>query len=135
VVDENACLVGCMRFRYWFVVGVFVVGFVLVCLGLYYTSIAGDSELGHELLLAGGALWAVLLAIGFLYAARVAIESTRRRPFLRTLLSLMWISIVLSFHGTVQSILRSPVRIWHVLSQSFSLHSANLSLLVWLKFG
>jgi hypothetical protein len=100
-----------MRLRYWFVVGVFVAGFVLVCLGLYYTLIGGDSELGHELLLAGGTMWAVLLAIGFLYASRVAIESTKHRPFFRTLLSLMWIGIILSFHRTVQSILRSHVPI------------------------
>ena len=68
---------GKMRLRYWFVVAVFVVGLVLVCLGLYYSLVAGDSQLGHELLLVGGIAWAVLLTIGALYVARVKVRILR----------------------------------------------------------
>jgi hypothetical protein len=66
-----------MRFRYWSVVAVFLTGLSLVCLGLYYTLVSGDSQLGYELLLIGGAAWAVLLAVGMLYVARVRLKILR----------------------------------------------------------
>jgi len=66
-----------MRFRYWFVVAVFVAGLVLVCLGLYYMLVGGDSQLGRELLLIAGVVWAVLLAIGMLYVARLRFKILR----------------------------------------------------------
>jgi hypothetical protein len=66
-----------MRFRYWFVVAVFVAGLVLVWLGLYYMLVGGDSQLGRELLLIAGVVWAVLLAIGMLYVARLRFKILR----------------------------------------------------------
>jgi hypothetical protein len=66
-----------MRFRYWFVVAVSVAGLVSVCLGLYYMLVGGDSQLGRELLLIAGVVWAVLLAIGMLYVARLRFKILR----------------------------------------------------------
>jgi hypothetical protein len=60
-----------MRLRYWFLVTVFLVGLVLISMGLYYVLVVGDSQLGFELLMVGGIVWAVLMAVGMLYVARI----------------------------------------------------------------
>lgn len=66
-----------MRFRYWSVVAVFLAGLVLVCLGLYYTLVAGDSRLSSEFLTVGGVVCAVILAVGMIYVARVRFKILR----------------------------------------------------------
>ncbi len=60
-----------MRLRYWFLAAVFLVGLVLISMGLYYVLVVGDSRLGFGLLMVGGVVWAVLIAAGMLYVARV----------------------------------------------------------------
>jgi hypothetical protein len=60
-----------MRLRYWFLVTVFLVGLVLISVGLYYVLVIGDSQLGFELLMVGGVVWAVLMTVGMLYVARI----------------------------------------------------------------
>jgi len=62
---------------YWFLVTVFLVGLVLVSMGLYYVLVVGDSQLGFEFLTAGGMVWAVLMAVGMLYVARVRYKILR----------------------------------------------------------
>lgn len=60
-----------MKFRYWFLVTVFLAGLVLISVGLYYVLVVGDSRLGFGFLMVGGVVWAVLTAVGMLYVARV----------------------------------------------------------------
>ncbi len=60
-----------MKLRYWFLVTAFLVGLVLISVGLYYVLAVGDSRLGFEFLMAGGVVWAVLMTVGMLYVARV----------------------------------------------------------------
>ncbi|PIU59258.1 hypothetical protein COS86_05180 [Candidatus Bathyarchaeota archaeon CG07_land_8_20_14_0_80_47_9] len=63
--------------RYWFPVILFIVGLVLFSLGQYYTFRGEESGLGFELSLSGLVLWAVLLAIGMIYVARVRLKILR----------------------------------------------------------
>jgi drug/metabolite transporter (DMT)-like permease len=63
--------------RYWFPVILFIVGLVLFSLGHYYTFRGEESGLGFELSLSGLVLWAVLLAIGMIYVARVRLKILR----------------------------------------------------------
>jgi drug/metabolite transporter (DMT)-like permease len=63
--------------RYWFPVILFIVGLVLFSLGQYYTFRGEESDLGFELSLSGLVLWAVLLAIGMIYVARVRLKILR----------------------------------------------------------
>ena len=63
--------------RYWFPVILFIVGLVLFSLAQYYTFRGEESGLGFELSLSGLVLWAVLLAIGMIYVARVRLKILR----------------------------------------------------------
>lgn len=63
--------------RYWFPVILFIVGLVLFSLGQYCTFRGEESGLGFELSLSGLVLWAVLLAIGMIYVARVRLKILR----------------------------------------------------------
>jgi len=66
-----------MRPGYWFLVNVFLVGLFLISVGLCYVLVVGDSRLGFELLMVGGVVWAVLMAVGMLYVARVRYKILR----------------------------------------------------------
>jgi len=60
-----------MKRRYWFLVILFFVGLVLFFLGQYYMFGGEGYRLGFGLSLSGLVLWAVLVAIGLFYGARV----------------------------------------------------------------
>jgi hypothetical protein len=63
-----------VRLRYWFVLVVFFVGLFLFVLGLYFTYIGGELQLGFDLSIVGAVLLCVVLAVGVLYVARVQIK-------------------------------------------------------------
>jgi hypothetical protein len=63
-----------MKRRNWFLVILFFVGLVLFFLGQHYMFGGQGYRLGFGLSLSGLVLWAVLLAIGLFYVARVRLK-------------------------------------------------------------
>jgi hypothetical protein len=66
--------VGEVRLRYWFLFVLLFFGLFLFVLGLYFTYIGGELQLGFDLSIIGAVLLGVVLAVGVLYVARVQIK-------------------------------------------------------------